>query len=279
MSHNGTTSPKPLAGPAGYTLPGVIGYLTSEFTNLERFKIVNNIEKSEMKFKIQQLVSEVNSLKFINNKQALRIKELEAQLLRNSSNVDTAGHAPPQDQLLASIKAPVTALDEIPPIDLHVLRDSRLKLNRAIKDALDLLKPPTTGDILQECSISGQSDFEKLLDESNSSQFFENLKDLLLHKDGIFSFYTLNSNDVLPRPNSFQDSLSDQVRATGQDKEVAPIIDTDLAVVPGEESETETVIVDEPDVAKLLIADDDDGQESKDVKATVDDLGTKLASI
>ena len=38
-----------------YTLPGVINYLTSEFTNLERFKIMTNLEKNEMKYKIIQL--------------------------------------------------------------------------------------------------------------------------------------------------------------------------------------------------------------------------------
>ena len=38
-----------------YTLPGVINYLTSEFTKFEQFKIVNNLERSEMKFKIKEL--------------------------------------------------------------------------------------------------------------------------------------------------------------------------------------------------------------------------------
>ncbi|KAM9915643.1 hypothetical protein OXX80_013921, partial [Metschnikowia pulcherrima] len=54
--------------------------LTSEFTNLERFKIVTNLEKSEMRYRIQQLTSELNSVRYVNEKQALRIKLLEEKL-------------------------------------------------------------------------------------------------------------------------------------------------------------------------------------------------------
>lgn len=285
MTPNGTTSPKPLAGPAGYTLPGVIGYLTSEFTNLERYKIVNNIEKSEMKFKIQKLVSEVNSLKFINNRQALRIKELEAQLLAQKNSLSLASKAGPDailspDRFPASIKAPIATLDEIPPIDLQVLRDSRLKLNRAIKDALDLLKPPTTGEILQECSISGQSDFEKLLDESNSNQFFESMKESQPQKDNLFSFYTLNNNDVLSYSNSKSETFHDSIPPPEQDRSTDPareqIKDTKpINVVPGEESETETVIVDEPDVARLLISEDEGVEKEKSPQILADSFGEK----
>ncbi|GEQ70952.1 hypothetical protein JCM33374_g4633 [Metschnikowia sp. JCM 33374] len=76
---------------ANYTLPGVISYLTSEFTNLERFKIITNLEKSEMKYRIQQLTSELNSVRFVNEKQALRIKLLEEKL-------DHANHPPSGDK-------------------------------------------------------------------------------------------------------------------------------------------------------------------------------------
>ncbi|OVF10310.1 hypothetical protein A9F13_02g01078 [Clavispora lusitaniae] len=72
-------SPQPQAQLANYTLPGVISYLTSEFTNLERFKIVTNLEKSEMRSRIDQLTAEINALRFLNEKQALRIRELEQE--------------------------------------------------------------------------------------------------------------------------------------------------------------------------------------------------------
>ena len=64
---------------ANYTLPGVINYLTSEFTDLERFKIMTNLEKSEMKYKIVQLQGELNSLRYINEKQKSRIDVLEKE--------------------------------------------------------------------------------------------------------------------------------------------------------------------------------------------------------
>lgn len=71
--------PQPQAQLANYTLPGVISYLTSEFTNLERFKIVTNLEKLEMRSRIDQLTAEINALRFLNEKQALRIRELEQE--------------------------------------------------------------------------------------------------------------------------------------------------------------------------------------------------------
>ena len=74
-----------LQQPAKYNLPGVINYLTSEFTNLERFKIVSNLERSEMKYQILELQGEVNSLKFVNNKQLTRIKELEKELNKKTA--------------------------------------------------------------------------------------------------------------------------------------------------------------------------------------------------
>lgn len=253
-SLNGSSSsPKPLAGPVGYTLPGVISYLTSEFTNLERYKIVNNIEKSEMKFKIQLLVSEVNSLKFLNNKQALRIRELEEKLQQNQS-----GEGKTRDTKESSLR-----LEEIPPVDLQVLRDSRLRLNKAIKDALELLKPPSAGDLLNEFNINDHLDLDKLLDSTDSDTPVEpsKEKDLQLHKESIFSLYTLNSDDISAHLRNSLHHEADVEELAGSALDDAVATQREAAVesgVVGEESETETVIVDEPDVARLLISEDVD---------------------
>ena len=53
--YNNKNQNQPSMSEPTYTLPGVINYLTSEFTKLEQFKIVNNLERSEMKFKIKEL--------------------------------------------------------------------------------------------------------------------------------------------------------------------------------------------------------------------------------
>lgn len=51
-----------------YTLPGIMNYLQSEFTQIEKMKIANNLELSEMKFKIAKLEGLKNALNITNNK-------------------------------------------------------------------------------------------------------------------------------------------------------------------------------------------------------------------
>ena len=238
---NESTSPRPAPSPQAYTLPGVISYLTSEFTNLERYKVVNNIEKSEMKFKIQLLVSEVNSLKFVNEKQVLRIKELEAELKAARSG---------QPSLPVVHPTSAITLQDIPPVDLQVLRDSRLRLNRTIKEALDLLKPPKAAQLLNDYNLDAQSDFERLLDESQNTPVLEPAKDSLPQKDSIFLHYALSSSDLPPVQ---KDSPPRETSTISK----GPNAVVHSSVLSGEESEAETVIVDEPDVAQLLLFDEE----------------------
>lgn len=159
-----------------YTLPGVLSYLTLEFTNLERFKIAASLEKSELQFRIAQLTSEVNLLRFLNDKQRLRIAELEG--------------GPKEDV-------------DIPHVDLTVLRTAREQLDTAMRDIVRLLKPPQLS--------SGMQSFEELLDEQ---EFVFKSKD-----EGLFEKYTIGKDDLF-RSECDKGAL---------------------------ESESETVIVDEPD--------------------------------
>lgn len=279
QTQNGSvSSPSPLVGPAAYTLPGVISYLTSEFTNLERYKIVNNIEKSEMKFKIQLMASEVNTLKFINNKQALRIKELEALLvtttLSSTTTTETKTEVNSNSSSNSSSNIPTSTTpfnsssstggdlkeQEIPSIDLQVLRDSRLRLNKAIREALKLLKPPTAAELLNEYNMNGQWEFDKLLDRPNSSSGHESSGDAQ-HREGVFSLYTLGNNDPLARVS---ESLGDggMQREEVLDVVLCPVEETTAIMTPGEISESETVIVDEPDVARLLIEEPESYEKS-----------------
>lgn len=118
--------------PTKYTLPGVINYLTSEFTNLERYKIVTNLEKSEMKYKIIQLQGELNSLKVISDKQKTRIDELTAE----------------NAQLKGETQEPVQYLDVvIPDVDLLIIKKSRQQLTKSMKEIVNLLKVPSAKSI------------------------------------------------------------------------------------------------------------------------------------
>lgn len=130
--------------PANYTLPGIINYLTSEFTNLERFKIMTNIEKSEMKYMINQLQGEVNALKYINDRQTGKIlllereNELLKQKLDPKKSSSSGGGGEEIEQTTNSFSAVL-----LPEIDLLVVKNSREKLTRAMKEVAYLLRTPS----------------------------------------------------------------------------------------------------------------------------------------
>lgn len=126
----GTLPNQPLAN---YTLPGVINYLTSEFTNLERFKIMANLEKQEMKYKVVQLQSELNALKFISDKQETRIRELEAE------NASLKNAHPGESSAPQNSPEDVT----IPEIDLLVIKKARFQLTKSMREVIQLLKTPS----------------------------------------------------------------------------------------------------------------------------------------
>lgn len=147
------STPPPVAN---YTLPGVINYLTSEFTNLERFKIMTNLERSEMKYKIVELEGQVNSLKYINEHQKVRIAELE-QKIKNTLEEPGSNNAAPN-------------VDKIPYVDLDFIRDARNQLTSSMREVVQLLKSPAPSNAsylnLPDAG-EGENEFEELFDNDN----------------------------------------------------------------------------------------------------------------
>lgn len=218
---------------ANYNLPGVISYLTSEFTHLERFKITTNLEKSEMKYKILQLTSEVNSLRFINDKQAIRIRELEEQLQLNG--LQTSSQVP-------DVK--------IPQVDLEILQRSRSQLNKLIRDVVRVLKPPLaiSKNYLNAPNTLHGTDFDELLDDSERF-LFENEAQDEKARESIFARYMNDANgDELLLSNFEEDAqrLADLVQSDLAEQNAA---NTSISRKPppqdDNETDTETVIVDE----------------------------------
>lgn len=269
---------------ANYTLPGVISYLTSEFTNLERFKIMTNLEKLEMKYRIQELTAEINSLKFLNDKQAVRIAELEARLAgqqndlsqseseKGKSSTSQLGNTSQNLAPLAPLAsvAPLGVSDpdyDIPPVDLEVLRSSRQKLNKSIKDVYRLLKPPSVGARgILDFPGADNADYSELMQDVGSDD--EEKAQLALKIDSIFAKYTLTSDDLLlERKDTIEEEADEIIRAL--EEEEPPKTRHNLA----DESDTETVIVDEPEEAHMLTID-----ESELVKSA-GELQIKLGSI
>ncbi|EGV65950.1 1,2-dihydroxy-3-keto-5-methylthiopentene dioxygenase [Yamadazyma tenuis] len=153
---NQQSPPTPLAN---YTLPGVISYLTSEFTNLERFKIMSNLERSEMKYRITQLQGELNTLKYTNHQQKLRIEKLEAE--NDALKNDKGFTVDPPDDL---------SLVDIPEVDLHLIKESRYQLTKSMKEVIHLLKSPVNAnvDYLELPNVTDTSNsFDELLSNDN----------------------------------------------------------------------------------------------------------------
>lgn len=154
----------PLNPLANYTLPGVINYLTNEFTNLERFKIMNNLEKSEMKYKITQLQGELNSLKYSNEEQKLTISQLKKEnaQLRQQLGQDVKEEKV-EDKLL-----------EIPQVDLQVIKDSRYQLTKSMREVIHLLRSPVNANLeyleIPDGNDTGHS-FDELFSNDKSSDF------------------------------------------------------------------------------------------------------------
>ncbi|KAI5967228.1 hypothetical protein KGF57_000443 [Candida theae] len=150
-----SSSSPPNSNEPSYTLPGVINYLTSEFTNLERFRIMTNLEKSEMKYKIIHLEGEIKTLKYANQKQQARIESLEKenQLLKSKS----------KETLVKEVQT-ITSTSTEP--DLESIKKSRIQLADSSKEIMTLLKSSSTrlGDI--DLSEENQREIEDMIDNS-----------------------------------------------------------------------------------------------------------------
>lgn len=138
-----------------YTLPGVINYLTSEFTNLERFRIMTKLEKSEMKYKILRLEGEIKTLKYASQKQQAKIESLEKENMLLKSKSKEYKHTP--------------VMTEDP--DLESIKKSREQLKDSTKEIVALLRSPSTR--LGELNLEGhQQEIEEMIDNSEDDFVF-----------------------------------------------------------------------------------------------------------
>lgn len=262
---------------ANYTLPGVINYLTSEFTDLERFKIMTNLEKSEMKYKSVQLQGELNSLRYINEKQKSRIDVLEKENQKLEDRLKSKGTDSQSDSETKS-EGTVEGNIEIPEIDLLEIKKSRAQLTKSMRQVLHLLKTPHANS-MNALNLNDPADelneYDDLIKNDKSDPFFFSEKDnsqnseysgrsRKYNKDSIFSQYLndipFNSQNQ-GSTEKVQDDLSQNnlteigdinaksiqyLTQPSEEKEEFPSSNNKT-----EESDTETVIMDESDGEKL----------------------------
>lgn len=267
----GTQPAAPNAAPlANYTLPGVISYLTSEFTNLERFKIITNLEKSEMKYTIQKLTSEVNTLRYLNDKQAVRIRDLEARLEelgspRESKSIllklDSPNALDPSSSVGTSSKESASSSVGTKP-DAKSKSSQGLEHDRGLDDnaastqsqtnKIPYIDLDTVRDARQTLNESIREIIELLRPplsaveavvrpaENAYGDLLETVDNFLFDASpekpqGLFEKYTLKSEDTLAHQKA---AFEDELKERNQAAENAP-------GMPLEESDAETVIDEE----------------------------------
>lgn len=241
---------------ANYTLPGIISYLTNEFTNLERFKIMSNLEKSEMKYRITQLQGELNAVKYINEQQKLKIQSLQQE------NAKLRLNNPDEQAVDPDISLPESDSNlEIPDIDLDLIKDSRYQLTKSMKEVIHLLKSPinTNIDYLDLPNVNETTNsFDELMSNDNFVFNGYNRNSQENQKSGISKFF-----DDSGYKNEVGDtSINDKFNSMSIDDQVDHSASNGVRT---EESDSETVVL---DGSNDLNSDKEDGE----IEPDIDDL-------
>ncbi|KAG7695252.1 hypothetical protein KL951_003694 [Ogataea haglerorum] len=117
------------SGVSQYTLPGVMQYLQSQFTTVQRNRMMSDLERSALKLRIVELESERNTLKLQNEKLKARVDEMEKGHTRTK---EPSRDESSVDHLLAPDHVDVTRLVK-----------ARQFLRTATNEILYMLKSPT----------------------------------------------------------------------------------------------------------------------------------------
>ncbi|KAG7729568.1 hypothetical protein KL948_003722 [Ogataea haglerorum] len=117
------------SGVSQYTLPGVMQYLQSQFTTVQRNRMMSDLERSALKLRIVELESERNTLKLQNEKLKARVDEMEKGHTRTKE--------PSRDE------SSVDHLLSPDNVDVTRLVKARQFLRTATNEILYMLKSPT----------------------------------------------------------------------------------------------------------------------------------------
>ncbi|CCE81534.1 Piso0_002193 [Millerozyma farinosa CBS 7064] len=250
---------------ANYTLPGVINYLTSEFTDLERYKIMTNIEKSEMKYKILSLQGENNSLKILNEKYKSKIKQLEKQVSQLSTSSNSGSNEREGGSSSSTLK-------DMPEIDLNMINKSRGQLIGYIKEILQLLKPPSSvNDYVQFPEPGKPDEYEELINNPDADSFFFHNKEPNNEskREGLFAQYF--GEKPLDAQDDNKPSIPDEPFLFEEYSQKKPSFDDEHSEsgLPSatDESDTETIINDYTTGSAPLNEASESQNKSKDTSA------------
>ena len=162
------------AGPtSNYTLPGIMQYLQTQFTQVERNRLQSELERSSLKMKIIELENEKNTLlrrtdqlQSQVDQLTLELKQFKPESGKSDANDGTA------DENSESI-----SLDRIHSQDVTTLAHAKKFLKSATNEILYLLKTPTM-ELEDVSTVGGITGISSLLGKSDNNDLFINYSDL-----------------------------------------------------------------------------------------------------
>lgn len=189
-----------------------------------------------MKYRITQLQGELNSMKYLNEQQRVRIRGLEQELSRGASHgessdssaqtssssaqtssKETSGQASSNEASSQDSAAPSGTAEplDLPPVSLQIIKDSRYQLTKSMKEVIHLLRSPVNTNI----------DYLDLPDVNDTNNSF----DELFNGDKVDNFVFNGKREPKESYNSYFNS--DQVEYDKSDAQSVA-------------SEAETVVLD-----------------------------------
>lgn len=129
-----------------YTLPGIMNYLQSEFTQIEKMKITTRLETLEMKFKIAKLEGIKNLLTIANNKLASENASLKRDNLKLLNIISELRGSPSVDKLKSSKLDSELAqiIESLSPSNVALLKED-------LSEEVNLTPLVTLRRFLQDC--------------------------------------------------------------------------------------------------------------------------------
>lgn len=167
-----------LSSTANYTLPGIMQYLQSQFTQVERNRLQGELERSSLKLKIIELENERNSLLRKTARLQLTVDQLTEELneLRGTKTKDAKKSAATTTAATNAEKIKADSeveqvLGGIHSLDVSKLIHARKFLKSATNEILYLLKTPTV-ELENTTSVGSITGLSSLTGGDNDNDLF-----------------------------------------------------------------------------------------------------------
>ena len=256
-----------LSSSANYTLPGIMQYLQSQFTQVERNRLQGELERSSLKLKIIELENERNFLLRKTTKLQLTVDQLteEIEQLRGSPTEDgtnsSKANKVASTEKVKSDSEVEQILGGIHSLDVSKLIHARKFLKSATNEILYLLKTPTV-ELENTSSVGSITGISSLTGGDNDNDMFFNYNTL----NNVTQSSTTNGSLHVNNDRSTNIKINEPFDKPNVEKELNEILAAPFKSTGNsnsEESDAETII-EEPNEEKNSENKRDNGSDKND---------------